>query len=152
MRDARVTSIDRAEVLALLGRALDEGALTVGEYDARVVAAGSATYLSQLLAALDDLPPEYAWLPAAAVAGPVVDARGSRGRAALILGILSLPTSFCVLGGFLGLAAIVVSLRGERAAGLTAALIGRVFGIVGLVLSLAALFAILYALNHSVAP
>ena len=149
MRDERVTKAERSEVIALLGRALDEGHLAVEEYDARLVTAGSATYTSELLRTLGDLPPEYAWLPAAAVA----PARPSgSGRAALVVGLLSVPASVCVVGGILGVVAIVLSLRGERRPGFTPALVGRVFGIIGVVLSLAALAALVYALTHSLGP
>jgi hypothetical protein len=149
VRDERVATAERAEVIALLGRALDEGRLALAEHDARVAAVGSATYTSELLTQLRDLPPEYAWLPPAAVAPAP---RAPAGRAALIVGLLSLPTSFCIVGGILGIAAIVLSLRGERRTGVTPALLGRVFGIVGVVLSLGALFALVYALNNSVGP
>ncbi len=149
MRDERVATAERSEVIALLGRALDDGRLTVEEYDTRVAAVGSATYTSDLLRQVRDLPPEYAWLPAAAVA-PARPA--APGRAALIVGLLSVPTSFCVVGGILGVVAIVLSLRGERRPGFTAALVGRVFGIVGVVLSLGAGFALVYAMTHSLGP
>lgn len=149
MRDERVATAERSEVIALLGRALDDGHLTVAEHDTRVAAVGTATYTSDLLRTLSDLPPEYAWLPAAAVA-PARPA--GTGRAALIVGLLSVPTSFCVLGGILGVVAIVLSLRGERRPGFTPALVGRVFGIVGVVLSLGALLALVYAMNNSLGP
>jgi hypothetical protein len=149
VRDERVATAERSEVIALLGRALDEGHLAVDEHDARVAAVGSATYTSDLLAQLHDLPPEFAWLPPAAVAP--ARPTGS-GRAALILGLLSVPLSFCVVGGILGIVAIVLSLRGERRPGFTPTLVGRVFGIVGVVLSLGALFALIYAMTHSLGP
>ena len=63
-----------------------------------------------------------------------------------------MPASFCVVGGILGVVAIVLSLRGERRPGFTAALAGRVFGIVGVVLSLGAGFALVYAMTHSLGP
>ena len=149
MRDERVTTAERSEVIALLGRALDDGHLAVDEHDSRVVAVGTATYTSDLLRTLADLPPRYAWLPPAAVAP--ARPTGS-GRAALIVGLLSVPASFCIVGGILGVVAIVLSLRGGRRPGLTPALVGRVFGIVGVVLSLGAAFALVYALNNSVGP
>jgi hypothetical protein len=153
MRDQRVGSADRAEVVGRLGRALDEGHLSLAEHDARVVRVGTATYASELLDQLADLPPEYAWLPAAAIAPPAgAGPTRSRGRAALVLGILSLPTSFCVLGGLLGAAAVVLSLRGPRPAGWGPALVGRVLGIVGIVLSLGALLALLVAFNGNTGP
>ena len=124
---------DRVEVIGLLNRALEQGDLPLGDYDHRVAAVGSATYLSELLTQLRDLPPEYAWLPPAAVAPPP-----RSGRAALVLGLLSLPASFCVVGGLLGVAAVIMSLRGERTRGLSANLLARVFGIVGVIMSIGA--------------
>jgi hypothetical protein len=150
VRHERVATAERSEVIARLSRALDEGHLSLDEYDARVAAVGSATYATDLVAQLDDLPPEYGWRPPSAVV-PSGPRRGS-GRAALVLGILSLPTAFCVIGGVLGIVAIVLSFRGERRKGLSPAILGRVFGIVGLVLSLGALFSLIYAMNNSVGP
>jgi len=149
MRDVRVATAERSEVIGLLTRALDEGHLDLDRYDARVAAVGTATFTSELVAQLDDLPPESAWLPPTAVVPS--GARPGSGRAALVLGILALPTSFCVLGGVLGIVAIVLS-RGDRPRGLNPALVGRVFGIVGVVLSLGALFGLIYAMNNSVGP
>jgi hypothetical protein len=118
-----------------------------------VIAVGTATYASELLDQLGDLPPEYAWLPAAAIAAPAGAGRTrARGRAALVLGLLSLPTSFCVLGGLLGAAAVVLSLRSPRRAGWGAALVGRVLGIVGIVLSLGALVALMVARGGNTGP
>ena len=150
MRDERVATAERSEVIGLLSRALDEGHLGLDQYDARVAAVGTATYASELVAQLSDLPPEYAWLPPTAVAPAA--RRTTSGRAALLLGILSLPTSFCVFGGLLGIVAIGLSFRGDRTRGLTAALTGRVFGIVAVVMSLGALFALVHALDGSVGP
>ena len=142
MRDQRVSTAERTEVLALLSRAVDEGHLATDQYHGRVAAVGTATYTSQLIGPLGDLPPEYAWLP------PTAPASSTPGRAALVLGVLSLPTSFCLFGGLLGAIAIVLSLRGERPAGMSAALFGRVFGIVGVILAIGALIALIYALSN----
>ncbi|HEU4347945.1 MAG TPA: DUF1707 domain-containing protein [Actinoplanes sp.] len=150
MRDERVATAERSEVIALLTRALDDGRLDIARYDARVAAVGAATYASELVAQLGDLGPEYAWLPPTAVVPAT--ARTGPARAALVFGILSLPTSFCVFGGLLGIVAIVLSFRGHRPRGLGPALLGRVFGVVGLVLSLGALFGLIYALNNGVGP
>ncbi|MFG1604416.1 DUF1707 domain-containing protein [Actinoplanes sp. NPDC049265] len=152
MRDERVTGAERSEVLAVLTRALDQGDLAMSDYDGRVAAVGSATYTSELLAPLADLPPEYAWLPSTAVAPPAAPPVTGAGRGALILGILSLPTSFCVVGGILGAIAIFLSLRGERRRGFSPALLGRVFGIVGVALSVAALITLIVALNKPTSP
>jgi Domain of unknown function (DUF1707) len=150
MRDARVASDDRTEVIGLLNRALEQGDLPIGDYDHRIVAVGGATYASELLAQLRDLPPEYAWLPPAAVAPPA--ATGRTGRGALILGLLSLPTSFCIFGGLLGVIAVVLSLRGDRTPGLSANLLGRVFGIVGVVMSIGAAAALVIFMRAGTAP
>ena len=152
MQGQRVDTTDRTEVIGLLNRALDQGRMPLEDYDQRVARVGAATYASELLDQLRDLPPEFAWLPRTTVAGPAT-ARGpeASGRAALVFGILALPTSFCVLGGILGVVAVVLSLRGERRPGLTATLIGRVLGIVGIVLAVGALIAFVVAL-HSAAP
>jgi hypothetical protein len=153
MRDQRVGSTDRAEVIGLLGRALDAEQLSLTDHDARVIAVGTATYASELLDQLSDLPPEYAWLPAAAIAPPPgPGGRGSTGRAALVLGILSLPTSFCLVGGLLGAVAVVLSLRGPRRSGWGPALIGRVLGLVGIALSGVALVALVLALSGDTGP
>jgi Domain of unknown function (DUF1707) len=150
MKDPRVTGTDRTEVIALLNRALDEGHLTLSEYDSRVIAVGTATYASELVGQLEDLPPEFAWLPIAIVAPPPESRPEARsGRAALVLGLLSLPTSFCLLGGVLGLIAVVLSLRRPRRPGWSPALIGRVFGIVGMVLSIGAVLALIMALDQT---
>lgn len=150
MKDPRVTGSDRTEVIALLNRALDEDHLTVSEYDSRVIAVGTATYASELVGQLEDLPPEFAWLPAAVVAPPPEAQPEARsGRAALVFGLLSLPTSFCLVGGVLGLIAVVLSLRGPRRPGWNPALVGRVFGIVGMVLSTGAAIAFVMALTRT---
>ncbi|WP_285689792.1 DUF1707 domain-containing protein [Actinoplanes sp. NBRC 103695] len=152
MKDERVAGTERAEVLAELTRALDQGDLALDDYDYRVAAVGTATYTSELLAQLSDLPPEYAWLPPTAVAPPDQPRVAGAGRGALILGILSLPTSFCIFGGILGVIAIFLSLRGERARGFSPAMLGCVFGIVGVALSFAALAALVFALNKPMSP
>ena len=150
MRDPHVSADERTEVLGVLNRALDDGVLPLADYDRRVVAVGVATYTSEVVAQLRDLPPRYAWLPALAVAPE--PRTPTTGRAALILGILSVPAAFCLVGGVLGVVAVVLSVRGDRPAGLSAALIGRVFGIIGVVLSITAGVALYYAMTHSLGP
>lgn len=153
MQGQRVDTIDRTEVIGLLNRALDEGRMPLEDYDHRVAQVGAATYASELLDQLRDLPPEFAWLPRTAVATPATARKpAASGRAALVFGILALPTSFCVVGGVLGIVAVALSLRGERRSGLTPALIGRVLGIVGIVLAVGALIAFVVALNSSAGP
>jgi hypothetical protein len=149
VRDERVGSAQRTEVIDRLNRALDDGVLALGDYDVRVAAVGTATYLSDLLAPLRDLPPEYGWQPhpvAAPPPGPPAAAVPRSGKAALIFGIASLPLSICFVGGLLGIVAVVLSLRGGRGQpGFSAALLGRMFGIVGILLSIGATVAVLFA-------
>ena len=140
-------------MIGLLNRALEQGDLPTPEYDHRIAAVGSATYTSELLDQLRDLPPEYAWLPAAAVAPtPAPPAAGRAGRLSLILGIVSLPTAFCVVGAAFGIAAVVLSMRVDRPRGLSPAMLGRVFGIIGVALSLASLAVLIVALNSPMGP
>jgi hypothetical protein len=152
MPDGRVDNAQRTEVLDLLTRALDSRSLPLGEYDRRVAAVGTANYASELAAQLQDLPPEYVWQPHAAtpLVAPARPVR-SYGRTALVLGILSLPSSMCLVGWIFGILAILYSRRGSPK-GFNAALVGRVFGIVGIVLSAGAGLAVWFALNHSVGP
>jgi hypothetical protein len=161
VRDTRVGTVERTQVLGLLGEALDAGLLPIEEYDARVVAVGTANHAAELRRQLGDLPPEYAWeepdatLPAADRGSATKPASTAAGRVALILGIASVPLSICVIGGILGVLAVLASARSSPpAAGrrITAALVGRVFGILGIVLSIGALIALLYASDHSVGP
>jgi hypothetical protein len=152
VRSQRAEPAERGEVIEILNRALDQGDLPLADYDHRIAAVGSATYTSELVAQLGDLPAEYAWLPVTALAPPPPPALGRSGRAALILGIVSLPTSFCIVGAVFGIAAVVLSLRAERRPGLSPAMLGRVFGIVGVALSIAALAALVFALNSPAGP
>jgi hypothetical protein len=137
MGAARVDSAQRTEALGVLTRALDEGRLTLPEYDTRVAAVGSATYVSELL----DQTREYGWEPHP-FPPPVTAPRNpsAYGRISLILGLVSVPASFCLAGWIFGILAVVYSVRASRAgaSGFGAALIGRVFGILGIVLSLGA--------------
>jgi hypothetical protein len=151
MADIRAGNAQRTEVIDLLSRALEVGALPLGEYDRRVAAVGSASYVSELTAQFEGLPPEFGWSPHAFP--PPVTPRPVKSSAmtALILGIVSLPLSMCLVGWIFGILAILYSRRGP-AKGFGAAMIGRVFGIVGIVLSLGAGLALWYALRHRVGP
>jgi hypothetical protein len=161
VRDTRVGTVERTQVLGLLGEALDAGLLPIEEYDARVVAVGTANHAAELRRQLGDLPPEYAWEepdatpPAADRGSATKPGSTAAGRVALILGIASVPLSICVIGGILGVLAVLASARSSPPAPgrrITAALVGRVFGILGIVLSIGALIALLYARDHSVGP
>ena len=147
MPDVRVGNAQRTEVIDLLSRALDEGGLPLDEYDRRVAAVGVATYAAELTAQLDGLPAGYDWSPHAFPPPVVPRPATSSGRTALVLGIVSLPLSMCLVGWIFGILAILYSRRGP-ARGFGPAMIGRVFGIVGILLSLGAGLAVLVALKH----
>jgi Domain of unknown function (DUF1707) len=142
MRDERVGTAQRTQVIEALSRALGEGYLTLEEYDHRVVAVGSATYASELLGTVQDMPPEFGWDPRPVPPPPGRPARFA--RTALVLGVVSLPSSVCLLGAVFGVAAIAFSVPGGRGAGpWSPAMIGRVLGAVGIALSAAVLIALL---------
>ena len=143
MKDERIGTVHRTQVIDQLSHALGEGLLTMEQYDTRVVSVSTATYASDLLAQVQDLPPRLQWDPRNAA--PPTPPNRNAGRTALILGIASVPTSFCLLGWLLGIAAIVMSTRGRGAHGVGPALIGRVLGIVSIVLSIGAVIALLFA-------
>ncbi|WP_433290632.1 DUF1707 SHOCT-like domain-containing protein [Actinoplanes sp. CA-030573] len=149
MRDRRVGHAERTQVLGLLGNAYEAGVLPVGEYDARVAAVGSAGYASQLRLQVSDLPPAYAWKEPVSAGAPE---RSGTGRIALILGIASVPMSMCGIGLVLGVLAVVAGRTAGPADGgprVTSALVGRVFGIIGIALSLAGLAAFYLAWRQS---
>jgi hypothetical protein len=150
MKDERIGTVHRTQVIDLLSQALGEGALTMEQYDTRVVSVSSATYASDLTAQVQDLPPRLQWDPRNAA--PATPPNRTAGRTALILGIISVPLSFCLLGWIVGIAAVVVSTRGHGAHGVGPALIGRVLGIVGIVLSIGAVLALLFARTASTSP
>ncbi|GIM92285.1 DUF1707 SHOCT-like domain-containing protein [Paractinoplanes toevensis] len=145
VRDHRVGPAERTQVLGLLGNAFEAGVLPVGDYDARVTAVGTATHASQLRLQISDLPPAYAWgeLP------PLPpEATPASGRIALVLGIASVPMSVCGIGFLLGLLAVIASRGGGPEPGgprVTPALIGRIFGFIGIALSIVAVVAVLIA-------
>ncbi|HEX5202921.1 MAG TPA: DUF1707 domain-containing protein [Actinoplanes sp.] len=148
-KDRRVGHAERTQVLGLLGNAFEAGVLPVGEYDARVAAVGTATRASQLRLQVSDLPPAYAWGGSAAA---VTEPPSGAGRIALILGVASVPMSICGVGLVLGILAVIASRGPGRRRGMTTALVGRVFGIVGIALSLAALTTVFLAWNGRTSP
>ena len=145
--DERVGNAQRAEVIDLLTRALEGDSFDLAEYDRRVAAVGVATYASELHAQVGDLPPEYGWRPHAPAPPVTPRPGGTRGTAALVLGILSLPFSMCLVGWIFGILAILYSRRAAKGVG--PALFGRVFGIIGIVLSVGAGIAVLLAAQRS---
>ncbi|GAA3341304.1 hypothetical protein GCM10020358_32130 [Amorphoplanes nipponensis] len=150
MKDERIGTVHRTQVIDQLTRALGEGLLSTEQYDGRVVAVSTATYASDLLSQVQDLPPRLQWDPRNAA--PPTPPDRTAGRSALILGIAGVPLSFCLLGWIPGIAAIVLSTRGRGAHGVGPALIGRVLGIISVVLSVGAVAALVFALNTSTSP
>jgi hypothetical protein len=102
------------------------------------------------MAQVQDLPPRLQWDPRNAA--PPTPPNRNAGRTALILGVIGVPLSFCLLGWIFGIAAIVMSTRGRGAHGVGPALIGRVLGIISVVLSIGAVAALVFALNSSTSP
>jgi hypothetical protein len=133
MGEERVGNAQRTEVIGLLGRALDDGALGLADHDGRIVAVGTATTTTDLLLQVWDLPPEYRWQPP-----PPPAPDRAPGQLALVLGIVSVPLAFCLVGIVPGVIAVVLSRRGPPPPGLSPALAGRVLGILGILMSAAA--------------
>jgi hypothetical protein len=133
--DARIRAAERGQLLALLERAHAGGVLALDEYDARIAAVSAATHASDLRRQVADLPSAYAWEAEPAAPG---------GRIALILGIASVPLSLCAVGGVLGLLAVIASRGGTVRGRVTAALLGRIFGMLGVALSIMVVIAVRY--------
>ena len=150
MKDERIGTVHRTQVIGKLSQAFGEGLLSTEQYDGRVVSVSSATHASDLLAQVQDLPPRLHWDPRAAA--PATPPNRNAGRTALILGVAAVPLSFCLLGWIAGIAAIVMSTRGNGAHGVGPALIGRVLGIVSVVLSIGAGLSLAFALNSGTSP
>jgi hypothetical protein len=145
MRDVRVDNGHRTEVIGVLSRALDDGRLAVEDHDGRVVAVSTATYVSELLTQVHDLPEDYQWQPHADATPP----RATTARTALILGIASVPLAFCGVGAVLGIVAIVLSFRAtDHRPGFGPVLLARVFGSTGIVLSAGMVLAVFYVLRQ----
>jgi hypothetical protein len=108
-----------------------------------VARVGTATYASELTDQVADLPPPYTWI--------LPPPPPASGRVALILGIASVPLSICGIGAVLGILAVFAS-RGGTRGGVSPALIGRVFGILGIALSIGAVAALIYARNSELGP
>ncbi len=150
MRDERIGTVHRTQVIGLLNQALTEGELTEPSYDSRIAAVSTATYASDLLEQVQDLPPRLQWDPRNA-ARPTPPSKNA-GRVALVCGLLSVPTSVCLIGIVFGIVAVVFSFRTNGAHGVAPALIGRVMGIIGTVLSVGATIALVITLQSPTAP
>ncbi|GIF22511.1 hypothetical protein BJ973_002837 [Actinoplanes tereljensis] len=86
---------------------------------------------------------------------PPPDATPASGRIALVLGIASVPMSICGIGFLLGLLAVLASRGGGPQPGgprVTPALLGRIFGLLGIALSIIAVIVVLIARGHHTSP
>lgn len=149
----RVSDAERESVVAHLSAAVAEGRLTLDEFSERSQLAYASRTWGELAHLVNDLPapPVAGVTPAAAVPAAAGQA-GKLPLAALIVGIISIPLTFCaVLGGIAGSVAIVLGIaalrhRGERAPGERGmALAGLLCGSFGVLLqgAIIALFAVL---------
>jgi hypothetical protein len=146
MEDERVGNQQRTQVLDLLSAALEQGYLTLDEYEVRMAAVSAAKMISVLHSQVADLPAQFRWDPRAATQQPNAAAGGrphtddnvrTFAITSLVLGIVSIPLSLCFIGWLFGIAAIFLSIPGSKgASGWSKALVGRVLGVIGIVLSL----------------
>jgi hypothetical protein len=138
----RIGTMQRNEVLHLLGQALEEGYLDLDEYEQRMTAVTAAKTADQLMEQVTDLPHQFQWSPQrpAGVASPSRSAHSAHvtSIASLVLAIVSLPLAVCFgIGGLFGIAAIVLSRPGLRTKDdYGKALTGFVGGCLGVLLSL----------------
>ncbi|NJC71646.1 DUF1707 domain-containing protein [Planosporangium thailandense] len=145
MDDERVGNEQRAQVVGLLGAAVEQGYLTLDEYDERTVAATQAKTRSVLQAQVADLPAQFRWgtrapgqqpVPGRGSGHPADDNAATCAVASLVLGVVSIPLSLCLVGWLFGLGAVVLSVPGARSAGTwNRAVVGRVLGSIGILLS-----------------
>jgi hypothetical protein len=143
MEDERVGNEQRTQVLELLTAALEQGYITLDEYEQRMAPVNTAKTASVLSGQVADLPPQFRWDPrTAARQQPAVSRiRDDNVRTfavtSLALGAASIPLSLCLVGWLFGIAAIFLSVPGSKgASGWSKALVGRVLGIIGIVLSI----------------
>lgn len=145
MEDERVGNQQRTQVLDLLSSALEQGYLTLQEYEERMAVATDAKMVSDLQRQTADLPSQFRWDPRAkpqqtGAARPNRPATDDNVRTfaitSLVLGIVSIPLSLCLVGGLFGITAIFFSIPASKgASGWSKALVGRALGIIGTVLS-----------------
>jgi hypothetical protein len=147
----RVGNAQRAVVLDLLSRALEEGYLDLAEYEVRMAGVTEAKSVPTLFGLVADLPPQFRWDPHQ----PLPKSRQERERetadsaslVALILGAVSIPAAVCIGAGFfVGIAALYFGRRGLRAGGSQPkAVAGLVLGVVGMALSLIFVAIVIFA-------
>lgn len=136
----RVGNSQRAAVLELLSRALEEGYLDLDEYETRFIAVSQAKTVGELYTSVSDLPttlrtdPRQSSLTSGASRRR--DGADDMALVALILGAVSIPTSLMMAGLLVGAAAVVFARLGLRSqTSRHKAAIGMALGIVGMVLS-----------------
>jgi len=144
----RIGTAEREQVLGLLGKALEDGYLSLDEYEQRMTAVTAAKTAYELTRQVSDLPPHLRWVPqvhpgpaagtGAPGGSPTSDPAHATAVASMVLGLVSMPMSICLgAGGLIGIAAAVLSrpgLRSQREHG--KAVVGLVTGLVGIALSL----------------
>jgi hypothetical protein len=145
MEDERVGNQQRTQVLDLLSAALEQGYLTLEEYEQRMAVVTEAKTASVLHRQVTDLPPQFRWDPRATTrrpdpglgTSPQTDGNvRTFAITSLVLGIASIPLALCFVGWLFGIAAIFLSVPGSKgASGWSKALVGRVLGIIGIVMS-----------------
>ncbi|GII25714.1 DUF1707 SHOCT-like domain-containing protein [Planosporangium mesophilum] len=146
MEDERVGNQQRTQVLELLGAALEQGYITLEEYEQRMAAVSAAPTMSVLYGQVADLPPQFRWDPGPNAQQPAVrpavqPLAEAKARTfaitALVFGIASVPLSICFVGWLLGIVAIIFSVPGAKGTdSWTKAFVGRVLGILGIVIEL----------------
>jgi hypothetical protein len=140
--DERIGNAHRAAVLEVMGRALAEGYVDLGEYETRMAAVTEAKTLRVLLAQVADLPPRLRWNPSWPMprSQEDIDRDVARKNAltALILGAVSMPASLFLGAGLaLGPIAIIMARKGLPYPEFrTQAVAGTVFGLLGVLASI----------------
>jgi hypothetical protein len=140
--DERVGNAQRGQVNEILSRALAEGYISLDEYEQRIQVVNNAKLASELMSQLRDLPQQFQWSPRMAPPPPPgttpvnEDNARSFAIASLITGVASIPIGLCMVGGLLGIVAIVLSFPGAKSStNRPFAIAGRVLGIVSIVLA-----------------
>jgi hypothetical protein len=154
MEDERVGNHQRTQVLELLSAALEQGYLTLEEYEQRMTVVTAAKTMSELHDQVADLPAQFRWDPRATAQRPDAG-QGSRPHTddnvrtfaitSLVLGIASIPLTFCLVGWLLGIAAIFFSVPGSKgASGWSKAFVGRVLGILGIIVQVGVIAIVIF--------
>src|SRR5690242_20429179 len=134
MYELRIGHAHRMHILDLLSRALSEGYLDLAEFERRMAIVNAATTLSQVLAQLGDLPPQFQWDPRTPLPHELAiknaDNASRLATLTLILGALSVPLALCLIGFLIGIAAVVVGFlsTGARPDRRRQAIAGQVLG------------------------